>query len=212
MAWRWTARRLIISAFVLFHLVGADRLDDAPLLTSRNTSRPTTGTTYCHWACGNGGRSSHPTRCATRRCWTPRWSMPRGCVTFSSSPDRRLALVAEDRSVPPPQVHGQHGRIEYLEHRKFTARSRGPAVGLEAEAFPLWVSLYYQVKESPRARDGRFGPDGPAANPGAGSLPVRLAEGGAAMNPVQGLESIPVRADLGAAAGCVPDRLRPAAS
>src|SRR6185437_1729378 len=34
-------------------------------------------------------------------------------------------------------------------------------------------------------RDGHRRPDGRAENPGAGALPLRVAEGGAAMNPIK---------------------------
>ena len=33
--------------------------------------------------------------------------------------------------------------------REFTARHAVRQLGLGPEAFPLWVSLYYQIKDSP---------------------------------------------------------------
>ena len=74
---------------------------------------------------------------------------------------------------------------EYAEHREFTARHVGPPARDRATRhFPLWVSLYYEIKDSPPPGTGspiRW----PRPNSGGGSLPVRVAEGGAAMNPIK---------------------------
>ncbi len=38
---------------------------------------------------------------------------------------------------------------EYNEHRTFTARHVVRQLGMAAEAFPVWVSLYYEFTDSP---------------------------------------------------------------
>ena len=47
MAWRWNARRLIVSAFVFFHLSAIVRLDDSSLLYQGSRPGLFTGITSC---------------------------------------------------------------------------------------------------------------------------------------------------------------------
>jgi hypothetical protein len=149
MAWRWTARRWAISAFVLFHL-SAIAMWTMPFCAIKARFQ----TPYCYYVLPLG-------------LW--QW-----WAIFAPDPIRNtLTLNAEVLDakgmryvyefprigdLPWWQKFGRYRRPkftanmmidEYKTHRTFTARHAVRQLGLGEAAFPLWVSLYVEVKDSP---------------------------------------------------------------
>jgi hypothetical protein len=149
-AWRRNAWRLVISAFVLFH-VSALAIWTIPT---------------CHIK----DRFQKPLY--------PYYMLPLGLwqwwAIFAPDPMRdtvvldaevldckgmrhvyeftRLADLPWWKKIPyyrHPKFTSNMGSDEYLKARKFAARHVVRQLGLGAEAFPLWVSLYYKIKASP---------------------------------------------------------------
>ena len=48
-----------------------------------------------------------------------------------------------------PKFTCNMGSLEYAKHREFTARHVVRHLGLGAEVFPVWVSLYFVLKDAP---------------------------------------------------------------
>jgi hypothetical protein len=149
-AWRRSAPRLVISAFVLFHLSAL------AIWTLPN--------------CQIKDRFQHTIY--------PYYMLPLGLwqwwAIFAPDPMRdtvvldaevvdskgirhvyeftRLADLPWWKKIPGyrhPKFTGNMGTDEYVKARHFTARHVVRQLGLGAEAFPLWVSLYFTIKASP---------------------------------------------------------------
>ena len=180
MAWRWNARRLIVSAFVLFHLSAICHLDDASSATSRITLEPLLPVLRAaDAACGNGGRSSHPSPFATRWCWTPRSSTPRGCGTSSSSRGSPSFPGGRRSRCTAAQVHRQHGSPEYYTSAQVHGPLRGAANGSQARVISaLGEPLLSGQGYAPAGCDGGLRPMAPAADPHARAIRVCLDRGG----------------------------------
>ena len=148
MAWRWNARRLIVSAFVIFHL-SAICLWTMPPALSRITPGllPVLRVADRHVAmvgdlrARTRSRHDHAGRRDHRR---------QGDAAHLRVPSaRRFPWWQKVPRYRQPKFTGNMGSPEYLVIGKFTARYAARQLGLEPEAFPLWVSLYYQVKDTP---------------------------------------------------------------
>ncbi len=149
MAWRWTARRWIISAFVLFHL-SALAMWTMPLCAIKTQFQ----TPYFYYVLPLG-------------LW--QW-----WAVFAPDPVRNtFVLNAEVVDAKGMRHTHQFPRLadqpwwqklpryrdpkftanmlmdEYKAHRTFTARHAVRQLGLGKEAFPMSVTLYLEVKESP---------------------------------------------------------------
>jgi hypothetical protein len=61
-----------------------------------------------------------------------------------------------------PKFTSNMGLQEYDRHRTFTARHAVRQLGLGPEAFPVWVSLYYVLKDAPAPGIGAPDPMAPA--------------------------------------------------
>jgi hypothetical protein len=149
LAWRLNARRLIVSAFVLFHL-----------------------SAICLWTTPHSYIKAH------LEPFYKYYVLPTGVwqwwAIFAPDPVRdTLVLDAEivdakgmrhiyefpriaelpwwDKMARyrQPKFTGNMSNAEYEGSRKFAARYAARNLDLEPTAFPVWVSLYYQVKESP---------------------------------------------------------------
>ncbi len=149
MAWRWNARRLIASAFVLFHL-----------------------SAICIWTTPGCYIKEHV------QDYYRYYVLPTGMwqwwAIFAPDPIRNtIVLDAEIVDVKgmrhifefprladlpwwqkiaryrQPKFTGNMSAPEYYGSRKFTARYAVRQMGMPAEAFPVWVSLYYKVKDTP---------------------------------------------------------------
>ena len=149
MAWRWNARRLIVSAFVAFHLSALIIWTIPP--------------------CEIKGRLESYYRYYVLPLGLWQW-----WAVFAPDPVRNTTVMDAEvvdakgmrhiyefprigdlpfwRKVAgyrQPKFTNNMTVPEYLGQRKSTARHAVRQLGLKPEAFPLWVSLYYQVHESP---------------------------------------------------------------
>ncbi len=149
MAWRWTARRLVISAFVIFHLSALIIWTIPPCQVKERFSKP-----FQYYMLPLG-------------IW--QW-----WAIFAPDPIRETTLLDAEvvdckgmrylHEFPrigelsmwnkiaryrQPKFTSNVSSEEYARQRRFTARHAVRQLGMGPEAFPLWVSLYYQVKASP---------------------------------------------------------------
>src|SRR4051794_10668591 len=99
--------------------------------------------------------------------------------------DRRSALVAEGRAVSTTQVHGQHGVPGICQAPRVLGASRSAPVGPGSRGVPRVGQPVLRAQGPAADRDWCLRSDGPDAHPGVGSLPVRIVEGGASMNPIR---------------------------
>jgi hypothetical protein len=162
MAWRWTARRLGVSAFVIFH-VAALMLWTMP-------------------QCAIKARFQEPFRYYMLPLGLWQW-----WAIFAPDPLRstmrlnaevvdaqgmrhdyeflRLGELPWWSKIPRyrhPKFTANMAIEEYSRHREFTARHAVRQLGLGAEAFPVWVNLYYVVQDSPPPGVGVADPMAPA--------------------------------------------------
>jgi hypothetical protein len=149
MAWRWTARRLVISAFVIFHL-----------------------SALIMWTmpdCAFRARFQGYFRCYVLPLGLWQW-----WAIFAPDPVRNTTTLNAEivdaqgmrqvyeftrigelpwwQKFPRyrhPKFTMNMGIDEYAKHREFTARHAVRQLGLEARSFPVWVSLYYEIKDTP---------------------------------------------------------------
>jgi hypothetical protein len=149
MAWRWIARRWVISTFVLFHLSAIVVWTMPDCAIKAQVQGP-----YCYYVLPLG-------------LWQW-WAL------FAPDPVRNtLTLNAEVVDAKGMRYIHEFPRIaelpwwqkltryrepkfttnmvldEYKTHRMFTARHAVRQLGLGPEAFPMWVSLFFEIKESP---------------------------------------------------------------
>jgi hypothetical protein len=149
MAWRWAARRLGISAFVIFHVSGLMIWTMPQCLIKETCAAPFR---YYMLPCG------------LWQWWAIFAPEPlRNSTTLEAEvvDAKGMRYVYEFpkigdlpwwQKIPRyrvPKFTANMGGGEYALHRVFTARHAVRQLGLGAEAFPLWVSLYYQVKDPP---------------------------------------------------------------
>ena len=158
MAWRWTARRWAISAFVLFHL-SALVMWTMPQCAIKALCQ----TPYRYYVLPLG-------------LWQW-WSI------FAPDPMRQsMVLNAEVVDAKGMRYTYEFTRLgdlswwqkypryrnckftanmltdEYKTHRTFTARHAVRQLGLSEEAFPMWVSLYVEIKDTPPPGTGASDP------------------------------------------------------
>jgi hypothetical protein len=150
MTWRWTARRVVISAFVIFHLSALMMWTMPNCAIKSQFQSPyhyyvlplglwqwwaifapdpirNTMTLNAEVIDAKGMRQTYEfTRLANLTWWQkiPRY---RNCKFTANMGDSE----------------------EYAKHREFTARHAVRQLGMGAEAFPVWVSLYFEIKDSP---------------------------------------------------------------
>jgi hypothetical protein len=161
MAWRWTARRWALSAFVMFHLSALI------MWTMPN--------------CAIKTRCLHPFRYYLLPTGLWQW-----WAIFAPDPIRNTMVLNAEvvdakgmryvyefprigeltwwQKFPlyrHPKFTGNMLAEEYKVHRTFTARHAVRQLGLGPEAFPLWVSLYSEIKDSPPPGTGVSDPMAP---------------------------------------------------
>ncbi|HZW31914.1 MAG TPA: hypothetical protein VFF52_14475 [Isosphaeraceae bacterium] len=162
MAWRWTARRVGISAFVIFHL-----------------------SALIFWTmpnCAIKERFQSPYRFYVLPLGIWQW-----WAIFAPDPPRctnvldaevidakgmrhvyefpRIADLPWWQKIPRyrnPKFNCNMGSEEYAKHREFTARHAVRQLGLGAEVFPVWVSLYLELKDAPPPGIGVADPMAPS--------------------------------------------------
>jgi hypothetical protein len=161
MTWRWTARRLVISAFVVFHV-----------------------SALMIWTCP-------PCAIKERFSWPYRFYMlPLGLWQWWGifAPDPlRSSMVLEAEVIDAkgmrqvfefpgigdlpwwskftryryPKFTANMGSSEYVKHREFTSRHVVRQLGLGTESFPLTVSLYVKLTDAPPPGTGVSDPMAP---------------------------------------------------
>ena len=149
MAWRWNARRLVISAFVIFHVTALSVW------------------TMPKCAIKERVQSSFRYYMLPLGLWQW-WSI------FAPEPIRntlnlnaevvdakgmrqvfeftRIGDLAWWQKFPRyrnPKFTNNMVNDEYAKQREFTARHAVRQLGLEAQSFPVYVSLYLEIKDSP---------------------------------------------------------------
>jgi hypothetical protein len=158
MAWRWTARRWAVSAFVLFHL-SALMMWTMPF-------------------CAIKAQLQYPYRYYVLPLGLWQWwaifapdpmksSMTLNAEVVDAKGMRytyeftRLADLAWWQKFPRYRNCKFTANMlvdEYKTHRTFTARHVVRQLGLGEEAFPLWVGLYVELKDAPPPGTGESDP------------------------------------------------------
>jgi hypothetical protein len=148
-AWRWNARRLAVSAFVIFHLSALSVWTMPPCYIKEHVEG-----FYKYYVLPTGMWqwwaifAPDPVRdtimldaeIVDAKGMRHIYEFPR----LAELPWwQKIALYRQ------PKFTGNMASPEYLVSRKFTARYAARQIGLQQESFPLWVSLYYQVKDTP---------------------------------------------------------------
>src|SRR5438309_11626414 len=149
MAWRWTARRLVVSAFVIVHLSALMLWTMPPCAIKERFQAP-----YRYYMLPLG-------------LW--QW-----WAIFAPDPVRSTLMLDAEvvdakgmrhvyefprigdlpwwQKIPRyrnPKFTANMGIEEYAKQHEFTARHAVRQLGLGAEAFPVWVSLYFTMKDPP---------------------------------------------------------------
>jgi hypothetical protein len=147
--WRWTAWRVVLSSFVLFHLSALVIWTIPPCYIKERFAGP-----YRYYMLPLG-------------IWQW-WAM------FAPNPVRETTVVEAEiidtkgmrhlhefpkigdlpwwAKIPRyrnPKFNNNMANNEYALSRRFAARHAVRQLGLESEAFPLWVSVYYKVHATP---------------------------------------------------------------
>jgi hypothetical protein len=148
-AWRWNARRLFVSAFVIFHL-SAICLWTMPPCFIKGHLEPyfkyyvlPTGV-WQWWAIF----APEPVR--DTMVLDAEIVDAKGMRHIHEFP--RLAELPWWQKIPryrEPKFTGNMASPEYYTSRKFVARYAARQMDLRPESFPVWVSLYYQIKDTP---------------------------------------------------------------
>ena len=162
MAWRWTARRWALSAFVLFHLSALVMWTTPNCAIKAQCVAP-----YRYYVLPLGlwqwWAIFAPDPWAARWCSTPRWSTSRGCdYTY---PFTRLSELSWWQKFPRYRNCKFVSNMlsdEYKTHRTFTARHAVRELlrdhTLSEESFPLGVSLYTESSVTPPPGTGKSDP------------------------------------------------------
>jgi hypothetical protein len=154
MAWRWTARRVVISAFVIFHL-SALAIWTMPDCAIKSQCGPP----YRYYMMPLGLWQ-----------WWAIFAPDPIRSTFTLNAEvidaqgmrhdyafTRLADLTWWQRIPGYRnckFTANMGAEEYAKHREFTARHAVRQLGMSAEVFPVWVSLYFQIKDAPPPGSG----------------------------------------------------------
>jgi hypothetical protein len=148
-AWRWTARRLVISAFVIFHVSALVIWTLPPCYIKDKLQK-----SYSYYVLPVG----------MWQWWAifapdpVRDTIVMDAEVIDAKGIRHIYEFPRLADLPwwkkigyyrQPKFTGNMAADEYLGQRKYTARHVVRQLGLEPEAFPLCVSLYYQIKASP---------------------------------------------------------------
>lgn len=158
MAWRWTARRWALSAFVLFHLSALVMWTMPNCAIKTQFQSP-----YRYYILPLG----------LWQWWAIFAPDPMGqSMTLNAEvvdvkgmrhtyEFQRLADLTWWQKFPRYRHCKFTGNMlneEYKTHRTFTARHAVRQLGLGEDAFPLWVSLYVEAKVPPPAGTGESDP------------------------------------------------------
>lgn len=162
MAWRWTARRRALSAFVLFHL-SALVVWTMPQCPIKDQLQPA----YCYYVLPMG----------LWQWWAlfapdpMKVSMVLNAEVIDAKGIRHTFEFPRLEHLPWWQKFLRYRNCkftsnmlvdEYRQHRPMTARHAVRQLGLGENAFPVVVSLYLEIKDPPPPGSGEVDPMAPA--------------------------------------------------
>jgi hypothetical protein len=161
MAWRWTARRLVISCFVIFHISALMIWTCPPCAIKERFQAP-----YCYYVLPLGlwqwWAIFAPDPIRNTLVLEVEVVDAKGMRHVYEFP--RLADLPWWRKIPRyrhPKLTANMAIDEYTKHREFTARHAVRQLGLGAEVFPVCASLYYKVSDTPPPGTGVSDPMAP---------------------------------------------------
>jgi hypothetical protein len=148
-AWRWTARRLIVSAFVIFHLSALVVWTIPPCYIKDHVQAfykyyVLPAGVWQWWAIF----APDPVR---NTVWMDVEVVDAKGIRYLYEFPRigDLPFWQKSAAYRQPKFVNNMSIPEYFGQRKTTARHALRQLGVKPEAFPCWVSLYYLVKDSP---------------------------------------------------------------
>jgi len=151
LAWRWTARRLAISAFVVFHLSALIIWTIPPCAIKERFQTP-----YCYYVLPLGiwqwWAIFAPDPVRENQVLEGEVIDVKGIrhiYEFTKIGD--LSWWDKTARYRNPKFTANMMNVEYAKQRELTARHVVRQLGLESDAFPLWVSLYVKVTGTPPA-------------------------------------------------------------
>jgi hypothetical protein len=161
MVWRWTARRLGISAFVIFHLSALAIWTNPPCAIKE---RFQTHFRYYMLPLGlwQWWAIFAPEPMRNTMMLDAEVVDAKGMRHVYEFP--RIGDLSWWEKIPRyrnPKFTANMANEEYSKHREFTARHAVRQLGLGPEAFPVWVSLYYEIKDAPPPGTGVADPLAP---------------------------------------------------
>jgi len=158
MAWRWTARRLIISAFVIFHM-SALSVWTMPSCVLKTRIQPA----LCYYLMPTG----------LWQWWAIFAPVPiqntlmLNAEVIDSKGMRHIYQFPRLGDMPwwqrvaryrQPKFTANMCSTEYARHREFSSKYAVRQLNLGAEAFPMSVSLYYHIRDTPPPGTGAADP------------------------------------------------------
>jgi hypothetical protein len=158
MGWRWTARRWALSAFVIFHLSALVMWTMPHSAFKAQFQSPYRFYVlplglWQWWAIF----APDPIRCTM--VLNAEVVDARGMrYTYEFPRMRDLPWWQKFGGYRNPKFTANMTIDEYKIHRTFTARHAVRQLGLGDEAFPMWVSLYIEIKDSPPPGTGASDP------------------------------------------------------
>ncbi len=209
MAWRWNARRLIVSAFVIFHL-SAICLWTMPPCYIKDHLEPF----YRYYVLPTGmwqwWAIFAPDPVRDTMVLDAEIVDAKGMRHIYEFP--RIAELPWWQKIPryrQPKFTGNMAKPEYDTWQEVHRPLRGAADGSKARGIsslgePLLSDQGYAAAEC----DGRLRPDGSRTHPHARAIRVCLDRGGEANESHPGMESLVLRPGLGSPARCLSHRLR----
>jgi hypothetical protein len=148
-AWRWNARRLIVSAFVIFHLSAICIWTIPPCFIKDHVQD-----LYRYYVLPTGmwqwWAIFAPDPVRNTYMLDAEIVDAKGLRHIFEFP--RLAELPWWQKIPryrQPKFTGNMSSAEYQVSRRFTARYAARQTDLKPEAYTLYVSLYYKVKDTP---------------------------------------------------------------
>jgi hypothetical protein len=149
MAWQWTARRVGISAFVIIH-VSALMMWTMPNCAIKDRFQAPYRYYMLPLGLWQWWAIFAPDPILNTMLLDAEVVDAKGMRHVYEFP--RIGDLSWWEKIPryrQPKFTANMTNGEYVKHKEFTARHAVRQLDLGAEAFPVWVSLYYQIKDTP---------------------------------------------------------------
>jgi hypothetical protein len=149
-SWRWTARRVCISAYILFHVAGLALWTNPPCAIKERFVAP-----FRYYMLPLGlwqwWAIFAPDPLRNTACLNAEVVDSKGMLHLYEFP--RIGDLPWWSKLPryrhPKFTNNMSDSSEYSKHREFTARHVVRQLGLGAELFPLSVTLYNELRAAP---------------------------------------------------------------